>query len=174
MKKKLIKKVNILNRTTHINFYSNYILYNYLNNYNLKYYFLFNTKRRNYSKFVSKFKLIFSKNINNNLNIKSNFNLSKSDMYINNQKDKFFKPINQISSNYYYYKNYKYSQTNTQSGNFLITKNSDFLINDLSIFNTLILYKELMTVTFLLNLSKIFEIYKILTLLVLFNSNFKI
>lgn len=167
MKKRSIKKVNILNRTIHINFYSNYILYNYLNNYNLKYYFLFNSKRKNYSKLVNNFKLIFTKNSNLNLNLKAGFNLVKSNMYINNQKDKFFKIVPK-DSNYYYFKNYKFTQIQGKGGNFVISPNNNTLINNLVAFDSVILYKELVTVIFLLNLSKIFEIYKIMILLIFF------
>lgn len=166
MKRKSIKKVNILNRTIHINFYSNYILYNYLNNYNLKYYFLFNSKRKNYSKLVNNFKLIFTKNSSLSLNLKSNFNLIKSNMYINNQRDKFFKILPK-DSNYYYFKNYKFTQIQEEKGNFIITPNNNILINNLIVYDSITLYKELMTVIFLLNLSKIFEIYKIVILLIL-------
>lgn len=167
MKKKLIKKVNILNRTIHINFYSNYILYNYLNNYNLKYYFLFNSRRKNYFKLVNNFKLIFTKNSNLNLNLKTNFNLVKSNMYINNGRDKFFKTLPQ-DSNHYYFKNYKFTQTQKEKGNFIILLNNNILINNSILYNSIILYKELMVAIFLLNLSKIFEIYKIVILLTFF------
>jgi hypothetical protein len=173
MRKKLIKKVNILNRTTHINYYSNYILYNYLNNYNLKYYFLFNLKRKNYSRYINKFKLLLSKNVGNSILLKRNFNLIKSNMYINNQKDKFFK-LSEINNNqHYYYKNYNYSKSTSINNNFLVNSEGNYLINNLSVYNTIILYKELLVVVFILNLSKIFEVYKILTLLVFFNSNLK-
>ena len=39
MKKKFLKNQPILNRNIYINFYSNYLIYNYLNNYNLKFFF---------------------------------------------------------------------------------------------------------------------------------------
>ena len=171
MKKKLIKKVNILNQTTHINFYSNFILYNYLNNYNLKYYFLFNSKRKNYKRIITKFRNLVTKNIDNTLNLKMRFNLGKSNIYLNNQKDKFFKNNEALLNKNLSYQegNYHYSDIHNKVDNFIINKKGKYLLNDLSVFNTIILAKELMAIIFILNLSKLFEMYKIIILLTFFS-----
>jgi len=168
MKKKLIKKVNILNQTTHINYYNNYILYNYLNNYNLKYYYLYAIKRNNYNKYLINSKKFLKFNLNNALAVHSRFNLSKSTMYLKNQKDKFFK--SDLKKNAYYLKNYQYEKIQSNQYNFNVSKTSKQLITDLNIFNLVTLYKELIIIAFILNLSKIYEYYKILVLLVVIRS----
>jgi hypothetical protein len=99
------------------------------------------------------------------------FNLGKSNIYLNNQKDKFFKNNEALLNKNLSYQegNYHYSDIHNKVDNFIINKKGKYLLNDLSVFNTIILAKELMTIIFILNLSKLFEMYKIIILLTFFS-----
>ena len=166
MRKKLIKKLNILNQTIHINYYNNYNLYNYYNNYNLKFYYLYETKRTNYRKYIKYITFFFKSNVLRQQLIKSKFNLIKSFMYSINQKNKFYK--NEKKINFYRFKNYQFKES-INKYNYKIEKNSSYLVTDINLFNIIILYKEIIIISFLLNLAKVYEYYKIITILMVKN-----
>ena len=170
MKKKLTKKLNILNRNIHINYYNNYLIYSYLNNYNLKLYFYYLKKKCNnlntiYNitklyKFLN-YKYFF---LLNNLYIKKNFSFFfnlKNKYFFNKQNEKYITIFNNkllISTNqsdYYFY---------------LLNENKYFCkLEPLESNNKLFNFLGLIWVIFFLNMIKIYDNYKNIINLTLLN-----
>lgn len=169
MKKKLIKNLSTLNRNISINFYSNYMIYNYLNNYALKFYFYFLLKKKYYLK--NKKKILF---------------YNKSSSYSNCTslaKELFFFNANKAQSNFknkFFNNNTKLNPLSFLNNKFLLNKdkigksnNSVILTNTfnyVSLHNKdyLILYKELFYIIFIISLIKLIENYKTLVNLIYF------
>lgn len=174
MKKKYLKNLNILNRNMYINFYSNYMIYNYLNNCNLKFFFYFLLKKKYYLKNKKKI-LIFNKsniyykyiNINKQLFF-NNINIS-----LINLKNKFFYEIkpqtsyNFINNKLLFFNN---KNNNNLNSNIILNKTINYInLNNKININLDLLYKEIFFILFLLNLIKIFEFYKLLINLIYIN-----
>lgn len=178
MKKKLIKKQNILNRNIYINYYSSFIIYNYLNNYNLKFFFYFLKKKKYYFNNKIKFKLNIQKLQKfNSLTNKVLINFKKSDYYLNKSKDKFFNQIKLqynlfFNNNKFTFINKSVDLNNNNNTNILYNINNCkiLVLNNIKYKNNLLnyyfnrnfIYKELLIVSYLLTLLKLLEIYKIL------------
>lgn len=160
MRKKLQKKLNILNRNIHIKNYSNYLIYSYLNNYNLKLFFYYLNKKSYYIKNLKNFNYQIKQYNLCNLKLKNNTYLNYNFKSYNNLKNKFF-TSNQITQN-------QMININTS-----VTNNSEYFLNNSYIVETANLnkillidfYKELVVLNFMLSLTKIWELYKIVIML---------
>lgn len=160
MRKKLQKKLNILNRNIHIKNYSNYLIYSYLNNYNLKLFFYYLNKKNYYIKNLKNFNSQIKLCSFNNLKLKNNTYLNYNFKSYNNLKNKFF-TSSQMTQSY---------MVNINTS---ISLNSEYFLNngyiiDSNDFNqnlTINIYKELVTLNFIISLSKIWELYKIIIML---------
>lgn len=165
MKKKLTKKLNILNRNTYINFYSNYNIYNYLNNHNLKLFFYFLQKKKYYFKTNKNLNNQLTKNISNQTFSLFNFlNYNLNTIYIESNKDKFFL-AKQFDKKISFLKNKLILKNNYQNNNQIIFSKHNFFLNNqnLQLKNLVSFwYKELFTLIFLVNVLKIFELYKVI------------
>ena len=170
MKKKYIKNLNILNRNIYINFYSNYMIYNYLNNYNLKFFFYYLIKKTYYLKNKKKI-LVFNKVnaynksiiLNNSLYFKNvNFKLTNfKDKFFNNANSKFVKVYSFINKKILYFNSN--SLTNKTDSTLILSNNYKFInLNNKTIVNLNLLYKEIFFIIFILNLLKLFEFYKLI------------
>lgn len=166
MRKKLQKKLNILNRNIHIKNYSNYLIYSYLNNYNLKLFFYYLNKKNYYIKNLKKFNSQISLSNLSNLNLKNNNYLDYSFKSYNNLKNKFFSSNQPIKNQMI---DINTSITNT-SEYFL---NSNYIVdsNDLNKILSINIYKELIVLNFILSLTKIWEFYKIIIILFYISKN---
>lgn len=161
MRKKYINKASILNQNIYINFYSNYIIYNYLNNYNLKYFFYFVNSKKYYFKNKKNIQIVNKENLNLKLILlKSQLNFNKSNFYSNNYKNKFF-ILNENKVKYLYLQN-KIELNNIGEKNMYISKDKKYIDinNNIALINLDILYKEFFIILFLINILKIFEFYK--------------
>lgn len=177
MRKKLIKKLNILNRNTYINFYSNYNIYTYLNNHNLKLFFYFLNKKKYYFKNANTLKSNVSNNVKLNYFVfNTNLNYSLNDMYISNYKDKFFN--NEIRKKKITHLNNKLNLENSN----VFNKNTLYINKDKLLLNTNninlsaninVFYKELFVLIFLINIVKIFELYKVMLNLIYITNVYK-
>jgi len=173
----LIKKLNTSNRNIHINRYRSYLIYSYLNNYNLKLFFFFLSKKYAYCKNIKlvvnsfrKLKLV-SLGFKNNLFVEKNLNVH------NSLKDKYFTPkpnepknsINQdIGTNQGI--NIMFRISNNKALSNTLYKKKSFLINkSLNSLSLISIYKEITIFIFILGLIKQYEYYKILTLLFFIN-----
>lgn len=171
MKKKLIKKLNFSNRNIHIKYYNNYLIYSYLNNYNLKLFFYYLSKKRKL-KNINKYCIRFYKYLNlryltlfNNLYIEKNFN------FLFNYKNKYFMNTNNIQNNNFILNNklkiisektfYRCLNSNYNSYVYKIIN-----INYLNIFNV---YNTLFFIFYFMNLIKIYEFYKNFINIIYFN-----
>ena len=154
MKKKFQKKSIILNRNIHIKNYNNYLIYSYLNNYNLKLFFFFLQKKKNYIKNLNFWKSLLLKSNYTNFSKITNHKLNKN--LISTFKNKFF-------DNLYYLEN-KNKQVNENSN--LINYNN-YLCNNVELNNFLNndFLKDIILLNFIQNLLKTYEIYKVITLL---------
>lgn len=177
MKRRYIKKLDILNRPIHIKNYRNYLIYNYLNNYNLKFfiYFIKNKnylfKNKNYLLLLQKQNLILKFALYNQLYF------IKSKFYTLNGKDKFYSSNEKKTIKQYYFNN----KIELSKNKDILNKNTLYLTNInntihidinnvISVINLNEFYKELFIILFLLNILKIFEFYKSLMNLVYIKS----
>lgn len=178
MKKKSIKSLNILNRNIYINFYSNYMIYNYLNNYNLKFFFYYLMKKSYYLKNKKKI-LVFNKlsiykksiTLNNSFYFKNtNFKLTNfKDKFFNANFNKFTKVYNFINKKILYF-NTNNSLSNKSNSSLIISQNHRFInLDNKVIIDINLLYKEIFFIIFILNLLKLFEFYKLLISLTYLN-----
>jgi len=168
MKKNITKKINTLNRNIHINGYRNYLIYSYLNNYNLKLFFLTISKKRTYCKNIKLVINTFRKLKLVSLNFKGNMYIEKNFDIYNSLENKFFslKANNRCNQSV----NIKFKMSNAkESKNVSLINNNFFIYDKLSLINTINTYKEISIFVFLINLSKQYEYYKILTLLFFVN-----
>lgn len=160
-KKKLIKKLNFLNRNTHINYYDNYLIYSYLNNYNLKLYFYYLIKKKQIKKISNYYNKFYTYLNSRYLVLINNFYIEKNFNFLFNYKNKYF--FNNFSQNNKFIysnklklssskNNYKY---NTNKFNFYIYK----IVNK-NYFNIYFIYNTLFILFYLLNLIKIYDFYK--------------
>ncbi len=166
MKKKYLRKLNFLNRNISIKNYNNYLIYSYLNNYSLKLFFFF--EKKNFSQLNKKLIKNFDNNIKKNFISKNNkLFLEKKNYNSYNWKNKFFyrNRITSLTVNATTKLILKPDEEMTIGG---LTKN---YIYSLKILETSItLFKELILFSFILNLLKIYEYYKIAIILNFLNN----
>ncbi len=173
MKKKLIKNLNISNRNLYINFYSNYMIYNYLNNYNLKFFFLYISNKKYYLK--NKKKILFFNKINiynKYINLNKVFYFKNSNLPIVNLKNKFFNNFNNTNGFSFIQKKLLcFTDLNSNSNNTYFTdKKINYInLNNKNLLSNDLIYKELFFIIFLVNIIKLFEFYKIILNLVYLN-----
>ena len=182
MKKKFLKNQTTLNRNIYINFYSNYLIYNYLNNYNLKFFFFFILKKKYYLKNKKKVIYLNISDVRNKHTV-----LNKQFKFLNTNfnristKDKFFQSVKPSNVNYSFIsKQVSLLSNNTKNKNsngiFINNKNLNYIdlngnVNS-QVGKLTLIYKEVVSILFILNLIKLFEVYK--TILNLIYLNIKI
>jgi hypothetical protein len=178
MRKKFLKNQPILNRNIYINFYSNYLIYNYLNNYNLKFFFYFLSKKRYYLKNKKKITYLNSLNIRNKcIVLNKQFKFSNTRINKITTKDKFFQSVKASSINYSFINNQlptlKNTTQNVNTNAYISNKSLNYIVLSNNLNNQLckltLIYKEVMCILFILNLIKIFEIYKTIINLIYLN-----
>lgn len=167
MKKKYLKKLNFLNRNISIKNYNNYLIYSYLNNYSLKLFFFF--EKKNFSRLNKK----LIKNLNSN--IKDNFILKNSLLFLEKKNQNSYNWKNK-----FFYKN-NINKLTVAANTKLITKPSEkmaiggLIKNYIYSFKTLEtnlnVFKELILFSFILNLLKVYEYYKVTIILNFLNNN---
>jgi len=161
MRKKLLKKINTLNQNIYIKNYSNFLIYNYLNNLNLKLFFYFFKNKKYFFKNIKNIKLSLASNLNfKKNNLKQIISVESNSFYNNSNFNKFYNNENKV--NYCVYNN-NLVNTNIKNSNFIYNSNVKYysINKNFNKNNFLyIVYKELFSLLFLLNLIKIFEFYK--------------
>ena len=159
MKKKYIKKLDILTRPTHIKNYRNYLIYNYLNNYNLKFFIYFFKNKNYFFKNKNYFLLLQKQNLSLKFSLYNQLYFSKSKFYILNGKDKFYSSSEKTIKQYYFnnkielFKNKDILNKNTLHLTNKSNTNYIDINNIISIINLNEFYKELFIIIFLLNIS---------------------
>jgi len=164
MKKKLLKKINILNQNIYIKNYSNYLIYNYLNNLNLKLFFYYFKNKKYYFKNIKNIKFNLNKNIWLKKKILNQCIYIKNNTFYNNSNfNKFYNNKNKF--NYLIYKN-KLTNSNIKTNQIIYNSNINYYINSnnnmISINNWIYnIYIELFSILFIVNMVKVLELYKI-------------
>lgn len=150
------------------------MIYNYLNNYNLKFFFYFLLKKKYYLRNKKKI-LIFNKS-----NVYNKYKTINKQLFFNNVniplvnlKNKFFYEI-KPQTNYNFINNklllFNNKNNNSLNSNVILDKTTNYVnLNNKVNINLDLLYKEVFFILFLLNLIKIFEFYKLLINLLYIN-----
>lgn len=146
------------------------MIYNYLNNYNLKFFFYYLIKKTYYLKNKKKI-LIFNKinTYNKNLVLNNIFYFKNTSFKVVNFKDKFFNISNKKFIKTYSFINKKllcFNNINTIdkiNSSLVLSNNYKFInLNNKNMLSLNLLYKEIFFLIFMLNLLKLFEFYKLL------------
>ena len=145
------------------------MIYNYLNNYNLKFFFFYLAKKTYYLKNKKKI-LIFNKlnTYTKSIALNNSLNFNNTDFKQLNFKDKFFTGTNSKFSKVYSFINKKILFFNSKDiinktdSTLILSNNYKFIkLNNKNIVDLNLLYKEIFFVIFVLNLLKLFEFYKL-------------
>lgn len=178
-RKKFSKNQAILNRNIYINFYSNYLIYSYLNNYNLKFFFYFLLKKKYYLRNKKKIICLTTLDVRNKYTLLNNqFKFLNTNLAKISTKDKFFQTPQTAKTNYSFVNkqiSLLSNSVNNKSSNssiFMVSKNFNYIglnNNSTQIYRLMLIYKEVLAILFILNLVKLFEVYKVILNLVYLN-----
>lgn len=145
------------------------MIYNYLNNYNLKFFFYYLIKKTYYLKNKKKI-LVFNKinTYNKSIILNNSLYFKNTHFKLTNFKDKFFNTNNIFTKTYsfinkkilYFNSN---SSINKTDSTLVLSNNYKFInLNNKTIIDLNLLYKEVFFIIFILNLLKLFEFYKLI------------
>jgi hypothetical protein len=146
------------------------MIYNYLNNYNLKFFFYYLIKKTYYLKNKKKI-LVFNKinSYNKSMILNNTFYFKNTNFKNINFKDKFFINLNNKFAKIYTFINKKILYYNINNpivqtnSTLILSNNYKFInLNNKAIINLNLLYKEIFFIIFILNLLKVFEFYKLI------------